>query len=145
MGNQGWAGFCVSLDGLPVVGHLPGFCSTCSELSPQWPYLYNSCNVGMLWNQTYLGQKLSLAFTENGNPQCLDRPAFALTCHLCLTCSVQSCLPDQCLSAYTYIHVPVNPIILYAKMVAMYMGWLVFESTVDGGVGKVWYMSVWVG
>lgn len=137
----------MSLDGLPVVGHLPSFCSTCSESSAQWPYLYNSSNVGMLQNQTYLGQKLSLAFTKNGNPQCLGRPTFALTCHLCLTCSVQSCLPDQCLSAYTYIHVPVNPIILCAKMVAMYMGRLapeinVFESTVDGGVGKVWYMSI---
>ena len=64
MGNLGRAGFGASLDGL--VGHLSRFCPTCSSV--QWPYSYDSCDVGTLPNQTYPGQNLPLAATENGDP-----------------------------------------------------------------------------
>ena len=36
--------------------------------SVQWPYSYDSCDVGTLPNQTYPGQNLPLAATENGDP-----------------------------------------------------------------------------
>lgn len=64
MGNLGRAGFGASLDGL--VGHLSRFCP--ALIPAQWPYSYDSCDVGTLQNQTYPGQKLPLAATQNGDP-----------------------------------------------------------------------------
>lgn len=34
----------------------------------QWPYSYDSCDVGTLPNQTYPGQNKPLAATQNGDP-----------------------------------------------------------------------------
>ena len=62
----GRAGFGASLDGLVcdlrlllllVYGLL------------QWPYSYDSCDVGTLPNQTYPGTNKPLAASENGDPQ----------------------------------------------------------------------------
>lgn len=37
-------------------------------LSFQWPYSYDSCDVGTLPNQTYPGTSTPLAAVENGDP-----------------------------------------------------------------------------
>lgn len=37
-------------------------------IKSQWPYSYDSCDVGTLPNQTYPGQNKPLAATENGDP-----------------------------------------------------------------------------
>ena len=35
----------------------------------QWPYSYDSCDVGTLPNQTYPGTATPLAAVENGDPK----------------------------------------------------------------------------
>jgi hypothetical protein len=38
-------------------------------LSFQWPYSYDSCDVGTLPNQTYPGTSTPLAAVQNGDPK----------------------------------------------------------------------------
>ena len=65
MGNLGRAGFGASLEGLVSYR---GTLSSFLIKSAQWPYSYDSCDVGTLPNQTYPGQNKPLAATENGDP-----------------------------------------------------------------------------
>ncbi|KAH0834148.1 beta-glucan synthesis-associated protein-domain-containing protein [Lanmaoa asiatica] len=111
MGNLGRAGFGASLEGL-------------------WPYSYDSCDVGTLPNQTYPGQKMPLAATENGDP------AYG---------GVLSYLQGQRLSACTCpgeSHPgPVRKDGSYVGRSAPEID--IFEATVDGGVGKVSQSAQW--
>lgn len=68
MGNLGRAGYGASLEGMVCF-----LCLLASNISlifhmyAQWPYTYDSCDVGTLANQTLNG--LPLAATVNGDPQ----------------------------------------------------------------------------
>ena len=75
----------------------------------QWPYSYDSCDVGTLPNQTYPGTQTPIAATENGDPQ--HNNVLVRTYYSCVIakhpadsdlCFVaQSMLPGQRLSACT--------------------------------------------
>jgi hypothetical protein len=75
----------------------------------QWPYSYDSCDVGTLPNQTYPGTQTPLAAVENGDPQhdnvlvrgysrvqVVHKSANSYPCFI-----MQSMLPGQRLSACT--------------------------------------------
>lgn len=68
MGNLGRAGFGASLEGL-VSSSFEVQEESFGRLLLQWPYSYDSCDVGTLPNQTYPGQRLPVAATVNGDPQ----------------------------------------------------------------------------
>ena len=62
---SGRAGFGATLDGLVCVAPFI-FLLVYGLL--QWPYSYDSCDVGTLPNQTYPGTNKPLAASENGDP-----------------------------------------------------------------------------
>lgn len=75
----------------------------------QWPYSYDSCDVGTLPNQTYPGSQTPLAAVENGDP---EHNNVLVRCYSCVhgayksansnPCFImQSMLPGQRLSACT--------------------------------------------
>lgn len=108
-------------------------------MSAQWPYSYDSCDVGTLPKQTYPGQNKPLAATQNGYGDDLVNGPFSLARCLCLTRDAQSYLPGQRLSACTCpgeSHPgPVHKNGSYVGRSAPEID--VFEATVDSGVGKV--------
>jgi len=63
---SGRAGFGATLDGLVCV---TPFNSLLAYGLLQWPYSYDSCDVGTLPNQTYPGTNKPLAASENGDPE----------------------------------------------------------------------------
>ena len=64
MGNLGRAGYGATLEG--VVRFSPPFsCLICANGRKQWPYTYDSCDVGTAPNQTI--NNLPVAATENGD------------------------------------------------------------------------------
>jgi hypothetical protein len=64
--QKGRAGFGASVDGLVKLPFRAAF-SFLKQL--QWPYSYDSCDVGTLPNQTYPGTQTPLAAVENGDPE----------------------------------------------------------------------------
>lgn len=62
MGNLGRAGYGASLEGMVSLFFL---CFALWLTIGQWPYTYDSCDVGTVANQTYKG--LPIAATENGD------------------------------------------------------------------------------
>lgn len=110
-------------------------------ISPQWPYSYDSCDVGTLPNQTYPGEKKPLAATENGDPTengVLVGRIFRYLLQFSKR-DVQSFLQGQRLSACTCpgeSHPgPVRQDGTYVGRSAPEID--IFEATVDYGIGKV--------
>ena len=100
---QGRAGYGGSLDGM--VSRL-----TCistfvqlAEVVCQWPYSYDSCDVGTLPNQTYPGTSTPLAALKNGDPGndgvLVCRPPLSWS-ELTIHCQWQSYLPGQRLCTF---------------------------------------------
>ena len=67
MGNLGRAGFGASLEGMVRLLNITNANDENSDTCKiQWPYTYDSCDVGTVANQTLNG--LPVAATENGDP-----------------------------------------------------------------------------
>lgn len=62
----GRAGFGASTEGLVSAVTLDQW--SLNELVIQWPYSYDSCDVGTLPNQTYPGRQTPLAAMRGGDP-----------------------------------------------------------------------------
>jgi hypothetical protein len=106
LGQKGRAGFGASLDGMVKLPFRVCF-FLLKQL--QWPYSYDSCDVGTLPNQTYPGTQTPLAAVENGDSQhgnvlvrgysrvqVVRKSANSHPCFI-----IQSMLPGQRLSACT--------------------------------------------
>lgn len=67
MGNLGRAGFGASLEGLVRAGwkRIP---MRLDLTISQWPYSYDTCDVGALPNQTYPGTQTPLWAVQDGDP-----------------------------------------------------------------------------
>src|SRR5882757_6022586 len=65
--KKGRAGYGATVDGLVKLPFSCPFLPLLKQL--QWPYSYDSCDVGTLPNQTYPGTQTPLAAVENGDPQ----------------------------------------------------------------------------
>jgi len=105
--KKGRAGYGATVDGLVK---LPFSCPFLPLLKqPQWPYSYDSCDVGTLPGQVYPGTQTPLAAVENGDTEhdgvlvrghflkiCMSEKADNRPCFF-----MQSLLPGQRLSACT--------------------------------------------
>jgi hypothetical protein len=69
LGLLGRAGYGASLEGMVSVFVLLNCFIIDVMLSFQWPYSYDSCDVGTLPNQTYPGTSTPLAAVQNGDPK----------------------------------------------------------------------------
>jgi hypothetical protein len=112
----------------------------------QWPYTYDSCDVGTLPNQTYPGTRTPLAAVQNGDNANNDMLVRLIPLSVqsrdddwLIVDGLQSYLPGQRLSACTCPGEPhpgpIRPDGSYVGRAAPEID--IFEATVEDGVGKV--------
>ena len=65
---EGRAGYGSTLDGMVGQFFIKREVKEVSHVILQWPYSYDSCDVGTLPNQTYPGRGEPLAATQGGDP-----------------------------------------------------------------------------
>ena len=100
----------------------------------QWPYSYDSCDVGTLPNQTYPGTSTPLAALQNGDPGnnnvlvccLLFNLGLELTarCHNSHIFQVNACVRSSALTVFGNSN--------YASCSCMYMSWRVSSRPREG-------------